>query len=236
MAFEGKNEGSTIQYCDYHFNHSNNSTDSPKIFEFELKLHKIIFDELEVQLVYIQDRIDYIKSDKNQKNMNLYEKIGDEVQRNLDKIREILKVTTEKIYQIEESYKTKSKSKASVLNFNDFSFVKKDLSEWRQNILIILSLISWPSSKNQAAFLIQALKDFKNNIDLEEERKDDPDSSVPNEIYNSNYQMVNFPAQSLQSIKALTFQFFKFPHQMWSTFWISIALQSKADYLKLIID
>ena len=60
---------------------------------------------------------------------NLYEKIGDEVQRNLDKIREILKVTTEKIYQIEESYKTKSKSKASVLNFNDFSFVKKDLSE-----------------------------------------------------------------------------------------------------------
>ena len=105
MAFEGKDEGSTIQYCDYHFNHSNNSTDSPKIFEFELKLHKIIFDELEVQLVYIQDRIDYIKSDKNQKNMNLYEKIGDEVQRNLDKIREILKVTTEKIYQIEESYK-----------------------------------------------------------------------------------------------------------------------------------
>ena len=46
------------------------------------------------------------------------------------------------------------------------------------------------------------MMDFKNEIDLEEEeRKDALNSSVPNEIYNSDYQMVNFPARSLQSIK-----------------------------------
>ena len=43
--------------------------------------------------------------------------------------------------------------------------------------------------------------DLRNKIDLEEERKDMPSTSVPHEIYNSDYQMVNFPAQSFQSIK-----------------------------------
>ena len=43
--------------------------------------------------------------------------------------------------------------------------------------------------------------DLRNKIDLEEERKDMPSTSVPREIYNSDYQMVNFPAQSFQSIK-----------------------------------
>ena len=129
MAFEGKDGEPTIQYCHDHFNHSNNSTESPKYFELELKLHKILFDELEIQLVYIQDRIDYIKSDKNQKNMNLYAKIDEEVKRNLDNIRSTLKTTTERIYQIDESYNTITKNKASMINYGDFSFVKKDLAE-----------------------------------------------------------------------------------------------------------
>ena len=46
MAFEGKDEDPSIQYCHYHFNHSNISTNSPKYFEFELRLHKILFDGL----------------------------------------------------------------------------------------------------------------------------------------------------------------------------------------------
>ena len=99
MAFEGKDEEPTVQYCDYHFNNFNNSTDSPKIFKIELKLHKILFDELEMQLVYIQDRIDYIKSDQNQKNVKFYGKIEEEVQRNLDNINTTLKTTTERIYR-----------------------------------------------------------------------------------------------------------------------------------------
>ena len=232
MAFKGKSEEPTIQYCNHHFVHSNNSTESPKIFEFEMKLHKILFDEIEIQLVYIQDKINYIKSDKNQKNMNMYAKIEDEIQRNLDDIKGTLKTTTKRIYQIDGNYKTKAKNKASMLNFDDFSFVRKDLAEWREKILTILSLISgsmlnfddfsfvrkdlaeWrekiltilslisgPSSKNQAAFLIQVMTDFKKERNLEEERKDILDSSVPHEIYNSDYQMVYFPPQSLQSIK-----------------------------------
>ena len=36
---------------------------------------------------------------------------------------------------------------------------------------------------------------------LEEKFKDVNDFSVPHEIYNHEYQMVNFPSQSLQSIK-----------------------------------
>ena len=129
MAFEGKDGEPTIQYCDDHFNHSNNSIEFPKNIKDVIKLHKILFDELEIQLVYIQDRIDYIKSDKNQKNMNLYAKIEEEVQRNLDNIRSTLKTTTERIYQIDESYNTITKNKASIINFGDFSFVKKDLAE-----------------------------------------------------------------------------------------------------------
>ena len=129
MAFENKNGEPTIQYCYEHFNHSNNSTESPKYFEFELKLHKILFDEIEVQLVYIQDRIDYIKSDKNQKNKSLYVKIEDEVHRNLNNINSILKTTTKKIYQIDENNKTKTNNKASKINFDDFSFIRKDLAE-----------------------------------------------------------------------------------------------------------
>ena len=45
------------------------------------------------------------------------------------------------------------------------------------------------------------MTDFKKERNLEEERKEISDSSVPHEIYNSDYQMVNFPSQSLQSIK-----------------------------------
>ena len=62
-------------------------------------------------------------------------------------------------------------------------------------------MISEPSSKNQPTFLVQVLTDFKKKIDLEEERKDIQSTSVPHEIYNNDYQMVDFPAQSLQSIK-----------------------------------
>ena len=150
----GENGEPTIQYCNIHFNNSNNSTKSSKIFDFELQLHKILFDEIEEQLIYIQDKIDYIKSYKNQKNMNLYVKIEDEVQRNLDNINSIFKTITKRIYQIDETYKTNNI--ISLFNFENFSFVRKDLTKWRENILTILSLISEPSSKNQAAFLIRA--------------------------------------------------------------------------------
>ena len=61
MIFEGKDEEPTLQYCDYHFKHSNNSTEFPKNIKDVIKIHKIQFDELEEQLIYIQDRIDYIK-------------------------------------------------------------------------------------------------------------------------------------------------------------------------------
>ena len=129
MIFEGKDGETTLQYCDDHFNHSNNSTEFPKNIKDVIKLHKILFDELEMQLVYIQDRIEYIKSDKNQKNMKLYAKIEEEVKRNLDSIRSTLKTTTERIFQIDETYNTITKNKASMINFDDYLFVKKDLAE-----------------------------------------------------------------------------------------------------------
>ena len=61
--------------------------------------------------------------------MNLYAKIEDEVHRNLDNIKSTLKNTTERICQIDENHKTKTNNKASMLNFDDFSFVRKDLAE-----------------------------------------------------------------------------------------------------------
>ena len=125
---EKKGEPS-IQYCDYHFNKSNNSTESPKYFEFEIKFHKILFRELEEQLIYIQDRIDYIKSDKTQENINLYAKIEDEVQRNLNNINSTLNTMTERIYQIDETHNTKTKNEAHIINYSDFSFVRKNLVE-----------------------------------------------------------------------------------------------------------
>ena len=129
MAFEGKNREPAVQYCYDHFNNSNNSTESPKYFEFEINLHKILFSELEVQLVYIQDRIDYIKSDETKMNISLYAKIEDEVQRNLNNINSTFKTMTERIYQIDETHNTKTKNEASMINFSDFSFVRKNLDE-----------------------------------------------------------------------------------------------------------
>ena len=61
--------------------------------------------------------------------MSHYTKIEDEIQRNLDYINRVLKPMTESVYQIEENYKTKSKNKVSILNFSDFSFIRKDLNE-----------------------------------------------------------------------------------------------------------
>ena len=125
---EKKGEPS-IQYCDDHFNKSNNSIESPKYFEFEIKLHKILFRELEEQLIYIQDRIDYIKSDKTQENISLYAKIEEEVQRNLNNINSTLNTMTERIYQIDETHNTKTKNEALMINYSDFSFVRKNLAE-----------------------------------------------------------------------------------------------------------
>ena len=142
MAFKGNRKEPSIQYCDYHFIHSHDSKGSPKYFEYELRLLKILFYELGEQLIYIQDRIDYIKSDKNQNNLNMYSKIEEEVQRNLGSINNTLKTMAERIDQINEINKKKSNNKASVVIFNDFSFVREKLYEWRENILTILSLIS----------------------------------------------------------------------------------------------
>ena len=58
------------------------------------------------------------------------------------------------------------------------------------------------------------MADFKKKINLEEEKKDNPDSSVPQEIYNSDYQMVNFPSQSLKSIKDFEQKISKFYEYM----------------------
>ena len=129
MALESKSGEPAMQFCDAHFKFLNSSTESLKSFELELKAYKILFDEIEIQLVYIQDRIDYIKSDKNQENMSHYAKIENEIQRNLDNINRVLKTMTERVDQIEENYKTKLKNKASILNFSDFSFIRKDFSE-----------------------------------------------------------------------------------------------------------
>ena len=54
---------------------------------------------------------------------------------------------------------------------------------------------------NQAAILIQVIMDSMKETNFEEEIKDANNFSVPHEIYNREYQMVNFPSQSLQSIK-----------------------------------
>ena len=61
--------------------------------------------------------------------MTLYAKNEEEIQRNLDNINIVLKTMTERVYQIEENYKTKTKNKTSLLNFSDFSFMRKDLNE-----------------------------------------------------------------------------------------------------------
>ena len=61
--------------------------------------------------------------------MSLYAKNEEEIQRNLDNINRVLKIMTERVYQIEENYKTKTKNKTSLLNFSDFSFIRKDLNE-----------------------------------------------------------------------------------------------------------
>ena len=61
--------------------------------------------------------------------MNHYAKIEDEIKRNLDNLNRVLKTMTERVYQIEENYKMKSKNKASILNFSDFSFIRKELNE-----------------------------------------------------------------------------------------------------------
>ena len=44
------------------------------------------------------------------------------------------------------------------------------------------------------------MTDFEKEIDLEE-KKDEQKFSVPYEIYNREYEMVNFPSQCIQSIK-----------------------------------
>ena len=54
---------------------------------------------------------------------------------------------------------------------------------------------------SQPQFLIRIMADFKKEINLEEERKDVPNTTFPHEIYTTDYQMVNFPAQPSQSIK-----------------------------------
>ena len=61
--------------------------------------------------------------------MSLYAKNEEEIQTNLDNINRVLKTMTERVYQIEENYKTKTKDKKSLLNFSDFSFIRKDLNE-----------------------------------------------------------------------------------------------------------
>ena len=59
----------------------------------------------------------------------MYTKIKKEVQRNLDNINSTLKTMTERIDQIKDTSKRKTKNKASKINFDDFSFVRKDLAQ-----------------------------------------------------------------------------------------------------------
>ena len=59
----------------------------------------------------------------------MYTKIKKEVQRNLDSINSTLKTMTERIDQIKDTSKRKTKNKASKINFDDFSFVRKDLAQ-----------------------------------------------------------------------------------------------------------
>lgn len=68
-------------------------------------------------------------------------------------------------------------------------------------IKTILSLISKSSSRNQAESLVQVMTDYNNNAFLEEEKIEISNTSVSQEIYNSEYKMVNFPAQSFEYIK-----------------------------------
>ena len=59
----------------------------------------------------------------------MYVKIENEVQRNLTNIIGTLKAMTERIYQIDETFKTKTKNKVSMFNIDDFSFTRKYLTE-----------------------------------------------------------------------------------------------------------
>ena len=129
MAFEDKEGRFTRQCCNNLFHYSNISKGSSKNIKDELNILKLLFYELEVQLVYIQDRIDYIKSDKTKEKMNLYAENEAKIQRNLNNISSILNTMSENFNQMSEANKIKAKKKAFIINFSDFSFVKLKLDE-----------------------------------------------------------------------------------------------------------
>ena len=129
IAIKGKNEDSTVQYCNDHFNNPSSFTGTPVNINHELIIDIYQFYEIEIQLVNIQDRIDYIQSNQTKYEGRIYDKVRQKVQNILESIIKTLNTMTNRIDIIEESYNSKIINKVSLVNFDDFSFVKTDLAE-----------------------------------------------------------------------------------------------------------
>ena len=87
------------------------------------------------------------------------------------------------------------------MKYEYLSFVESDCDNCRDTIFSILSMIPKVWDKIESDSLVRTIVDANLGVPLEEEKKENLSSSIPDHIYGKEYQLVHIPTQSLVQFK-----------------------------------
>ena len=159
-----------------------------------------MLNELEKHLARLQERIEYFSIKNNKKNPVSFKKAKERIDDNFKELKTLLKNLASKCSLINQKGTNTIKSK-SKMSYEDLTFIKDNWDKCRITIFQILSMIPEVWEKIEADSLVQVIVDSSQGVPLEEERKENPITSVPDHIYGKEYKLVHIPTQSFVQFK-----------------------------------
>ena len=119
---------------------------------------------------------------------------------NFGELNTLLESLTSKCNRI-KLLNTKTISSNTKMKYEYLTFIKDDCDKCRNTIFKILSMIPEVWDKIETDSLIQVIVDENGGVPFEEESKENLTSSIPDNIYGKEYQLVHIPTQSLVQFK-----------------------------------
>ena len=134
------------------------------------------------------------------KNPDLYKKVKGLIEDNFGELNTLLESLASKCFRI-NLLNTKTINSNNKMKYESLTFIKDDCDKCRNTIFNILSVIPEVLAKIDSDSIIQVIDDSNEGVPLEEETKENLTSSVPDHIYEKEYQLVHIPTQSLVQFK-----------------------------------
>ena len=200
MCHKRNNDIPADLYWEKHSNLVDPLSEDLHYFDAELKNDLSILKSLEKLLVVLQEQMEYLISENDNKDMSEYSSIKEKLDEEYGVLKNTLNDMTVKAKQIVEKEAKTDRAR----QYEPLSFVKSDSEKWIQSILRVFRLVFEANMKPEIEVKLKAILNWSAGIEqYKEEFKSSSIYSIPDDIYGKEFKLCKIPIQTLKKLKEL---------------------------------